>query len=362
MVLRFCSGSLTPDSAPRNCADAFDVHQRNVVVAAEQFDHGLAFVEPQQPVVDEHAGELIADRLVDQHRRHRAVDAAGQPADHPAAADLLADALDRLVLEGAHRPVAAALRDLADEIADQRRALRRVHHFEMELRGVELALFVGDHGDRRVLRGADDAEALGQLGDAVAVAHPHRIALALLPHALEQRRVLGDQHLGAAELAMMAGLDLAAELMRHGLLAVADAQHRHAGVESSRRRERRVLVEHRGRPAGQDHRLGLHRREGLGRLLIRHDLGIDLLFAHPARDELRHLGAEIDDENLVVRSAWVSMAGSRAPASRLSRRFAFRGRRTHDRRMIETKNPSVSVRRGVINSPSSESSAALQNI
>ena len=48
--------------------------------------------------------------------------------------------------------------------------------------------------------------------------------------------------------------------------------------------------------------VGLHPREGLGGLLVRHDLGIDLLLAHPARNELRHLGAEIDDENLVVQN------------------------------------------------------------
>ena len=138
------------------------MHQRNVVVAAEQVDDGLAFVEPQQPVIDEHAGQLIADRLVDQHGGDRTIDAAGQPADHPALADLLADFLDRLVLEGAHGPVAAGAGDLADEIAQELRALRRVHHFEMELGGVELALLVGDHGDRRVRRGADHAKALRQ--------------------------------------------------------------------------------------------------------------------------------------------------------------------------------------------------------
>ena len=260
-------------------------------------------------MIDEHAGELVADRLVDQHRRDRAVDAAGQPADHPAPADLLADVLDRLVLEGAHRPVAAALRDLAHEIAEQRRALRRVHHFEMELRGVELALVVRDHGDRRVLRGADHAEALRQLGDAVAVAHPDRIALALLPHALEQRGVLGDQHLGAAELAMMPRLDLAAELVRHRLLAVADAEHRHAGVEQFLGGERRALSSTEAGPPDRITALGFIAGEGFGRLLVRHDLGIDLLFAHPARDELRHLGAEIDDENLVVQNLVVRVHG-----------------------------------------------------
>ena len=77
---------------------------------------------------------------------------------------------------------------------------------------------------------AEHAEAGRQLGDAVAVAHPDRIFLALLPHAFEQRAVVGDLDLGAAEFAVMAALDLAAELLRHGLLAVADAEHRHAGV------------------------------------------------------------------------------------------------------------------------------------
>ena len=66
------------------------------------------------------------------------------------------------------------------------------------------------------------------------------------------------------------------------------------------RRQRRVLVEHRGRPAGEDHALRPHRREGLVRLLERHDLAIDLLLAHAPGDELGHLRAEIDDENLVV--------------------------------------------------------------
>ncbi len=234
MVLRLTSGSVTPASAARNSLGRVDVHQRNVVVAAEQRDHLVGFGEPQQPVVDEHAGELLADRLVDQHRRDRRVDAAREPADHPALADLGADLLDRLLLEGAHGPVALAAGDLAHEVAQERGAVRRVHDLEVELGGVELARLVGDHGDRRVRRGADHAEALRRLGHAVAVAHPHRIALALAPHPLEQRRILGHRHLGAAELAVVAALDRAAELLRHRLLAVADAEHRHAGLVDRR--------------------------------------------------------------------------------------------------------------------------------
>ena len=139
-----------------------------------------------------------------------------------------------------------------------------------------------------------------QFGHAVAVAHPDRIFLALLPDAFEDRAVGDHFHFGAAEFAMMPALDFAAELRRHRLLAVADAEHRHAGVIDRLGRERRVLVEHRSRPARQDHRLRLHRAEGFLRLLERHDLAIDLFLAHPARDQLGDLRAEIDDQDFVV--------------------------------------------------------------
>ncbi|OIQ71461.1 hypothetical protein GALL_469190 [mine drainage metagenome] len=56
---------------PQKLLRRINVNQRDVVVMPEQVDHGLGLVEPQQPVIDEHAGELIADRLVDQHRGDR---------------------------------------------------------------------------------------------------------------------------------------------------------------------------------------------------------------------------------------------------------------------------------------------------
>jgi hypothetical protein len=46
-------------------------------------------------VIDEHAGQLVADGAVDQRRRHARIDAAGQAQDH-FVAHLLAD-LPRLL-------------------------------------------------------------------------------------------------------------------------------------------------------------------------------------------------------------------------------------------------------------------------
>src|ERR1700722_12367396 len=167
---------------------------------------------------------------MDENGGDRGINAAGKPANHPALADLRPDFLDRLVLEGTHRPVAGTTSDLAHKVAQDRGAVRRVDDFKMELRGVELARLIGDHRDRRIGRGAAGDEALGRSGDAITVAHPHRITLADFPHAVIERRRFGHFYLGAAELAVMAAFDLAAELLRHRLLAVADAEPPHAGL------------------------------------------------------------------------------------------------------------------------------------
>jgi hypothetical protein len=99
---------------------------------------------------------------------------------------------------------------------------------------------------------------------------------------------------------MVPALDRPAELGRHSLLAVTDSEHRDAGLVNVDRRERRVLVEHRSRTAGENDRFRLQSVQAFFGLLERHDFAINLLLAHAPRDELRDLRAEIDDENLVV--------------------------------------------------------------
>src|SRR5215475_5550858 len=86
----------------------FDVPQRDVIMAAEQRDHTLGLSEAKQPVIDEHAGELIAYRFVDEHGGNGGIDTAGKTADHLVLADLAADFFNRLVPERAHGPVAGA--------------------------------------------------------------------------------------------------------------------------------------------------------------------------------------------------------------------------------------------------------------
>ena len=192
-------------------------------------------------------------------------------------------------------------RHLAHEIAQQLCAVGRVHHFGVEHQPVISALLVLDHRERRIRRGAGHHKARRHFGDAVAMAHPHLVFAAPVPGGVEQPAVALHLDIGTAELAVVPALDLAAELGGHGHLAVADAEHGHAGIEDFLRRARRALFVHRLRAAGEDHRFRLHLVEGGFRLLERDDFGIDALLAHPARDQLRHLTAEIDNQNLVMR-------------------------------------------------------------
>ena len=88
-------------------------------------------------MVDENTGELVADGFVDQHRGDRGIDAARQAADHLAVADLGPDLGDLCLAEIRHRPVTGAACDLMHEVGEQLAAVRRVHHFRVELHAVE---------------------------------------------------------------------------------------------------------------------------------------------------------------------------------------------------------------------------------
>ena len=211
-----------------------DVDQRDVEVAAEQVDHLLGLAEAEQAGVDEDAGELVADGLVEEQGGDGGIDAAGEAADHAAVADLGADAGDRLLAVGVHRPVAGEAGDAEQEVLQEAGADRGVDDLGVELDAVEAAGLVGDGGEGRGVALGDDREARRDGGDAVAVAHPDGRALAGGEEAVEQGRGPVEADLGAAILALGRGLDPAAELGAHGLLAVADAEHRHAELEHGR--------------------------------------------------------------------------------------------------------------------------------
>ena len=230
MNLRLASGC-DAGEAREELLLGVDVDQRDVERVAEQRDDLLGLARAHQAVVDEHAGQLIADRFVDEDGGDRAVDPARQPANDPAGADLGADLGNLGVAEGAHRPVARATADVAREVGEQLAAVGCVDDLGMEHHRIEAPRLVGRDGIGRAFRAGDDREAVGELFDAVAVAHPHLMLLADMPQAIEQRGRRDDVDVGATEFLVVRGGDETSELVRHRLLAVADGEDGEAGAE-----------------------------------------------------------------------------------------------------------------------------------
>ena len=251
MILRFCSGSVTPASRSRNSGDASTKTSGSCSRSNRVLDL-LRLVEPQHAVVDEDARQAIADRLVNQQRRDRRVDAAAQAADDAAVPDLLRGSSPPLSShERRHRPVAGAAADVEGEVAQDLGARDRC----ARLRGGTAA--------RRSRRSSSAIAATGALAlvavtresgrrglDEVAVARPHAKLAGRPTRAAARRRSIRDRRV--AELAMRRRRDFAAERVGHQLHAVADAEHRHAGVEHRRLAPRRGGFRHAARSARQD--------------------------------------------------------------------------------------------------------------
>ena len=101
----------------------------------------------------------------------------------------------------------------------------------------------------------------------------------------------------AAVLALTGRGHLSAERLRHQLVPVADAEHGYPEVEHARIQARRALLVHRRRAARQDDAGGTHPAELADREVVRDDLGVDVALADPARDQLRVLRPEVDDQD-----------------------------------------------------------------
>jgi hypothetical protein len=267
------------------------VDERDVEVALERLDHLRRLVLAQEPVVDEHTRQLVADRLVDEQRRDRGVDAAGERTEDALLADLGADPLDLLLDHGGGRPRRPRADDAVEEVLQHLLAVRRVHDLRVELDAVQVPLRGLEGGDRGRVGPAGDARALGRSGDGVAVAHPADL---LLRQPGGERA--SDLQLGLAELARGA-LDAAAEVLRHQLHPVADAEHGDAELVDPGVDLWGLFRVHRRRPAAEDQRDGVLHRQLRCRGAVTDELGVDARLADTPGDQLRVLPAEIDDEH-----------------------------------------------------------------
>jgi hypothetical protein len=100
----------------------------------------------------------------------------------------------------------------------------------------------------------------------------------------------------------MAAFDLAAQAVHHHLLAIADAQDRHAQPEH---RSGGIGAPSAKTEAGPPEKITAFGAKAARKRVVHPvegvDFAIDVQLAQAARDQLRHLAAEVDDEKAVMR-------------------------------------------------------------
>src|SRR5271156_4162222 len=269
--------------------DLQDVEMEHV---AERGDDSLGFVCPQEPRIDEDAGQLRTDRARNQSGRDRGIDAARERADHFAVSDLRANLPDRAIDERLHLPGRGDLRDAVEKIRDDALSRFRVDDFGVELDAVELARGIAHRGDGARNRAREYLETGRRSEDGIAVRHP---STCFRVDSLEERRFARNIERRRAEFAVLRTHDLAAEIAGHELHAVADAEERDARGQHPRVDAGGALRQRALRAAGENDRRGFAALDIAPRRVVRQYLGIDVCFAHAARDQLRILRAEIQN-------------------------------------------------------------------
>ncbi|MNB97989.1 hypothetical protein D3C75_452300 [compost metagenome] len=175
-------------------------------------------------------------------------------------------------------------------------------HFRVELHAVEAFFFVGHNGKRAGLGAGNGHEVGRDRRDFIAVAHPY----------VEQRFAISGQgifdtanqgavglhfNLRVAELTLVRGFNVATQLHRHGLHAVANAEYRNTGFEHILRRARAVVLGGAFRATGKNNAAWVEFANLCFRDIPRPQLAVNTKFTHATCNQLSVLRTKIEDKN-----------------------------------------------------------------
>ena len=275
---------------------AVDPDEVHIEEAGEGLLHEVPFVLAHQALVHEDAGQLIAYGPADETGGNGGVYAAGEAEDDFFITDALFQGLDGVLDEGIHLPVTGAFADVVEEVLQHEAAELAVGDLGMILHRVNALRLVFHGGYGAVVRRGGDLKALGQLLNAVCMAHPYD---ALGGHVLEQpgSRLFQVQ----PDLAVLGGLggdDTAADHPGCQLAAVADAQNGNAQLQDLGIVVGGGHIIHAVGAAGEDDALvapGLDLLGGNGVVLF--DLRVHMEIPDSAGDQLIILSAEVQNQD-----------------------------------------------------------------
>jgi len=278
-------------------------------------------VQAQETVVDKYTGQpLAADRALDEECGHRGIDSAAEPAHDASVPDLFGDPGRRLVEKRRHGPVARAPAHGLGKVSQDVDAPLGVRDLGMKEQPVEASCRVFHRCDRCVGARGDHTEPRRRVGDQIAVTRPHAN---VARERLEEWAVALHPDRGMPEFPLRGRLDTAAEHVRHELHAVADAEHRNTEVEDAILAPWRTLVTNTRWAARQNQPSRTARGQFAEGRLEREDLRVDLELAQAPGDELRVLGAEIEDQERLMSHARPTSRGDDWNPVRTPRSVAY---------------------------------------
>ena len=249
-------------------------------------------------MVDKDAGEILSDGAVEKYCGNRRIHTAAEAENNAVAAELFFQLRHCGIDERLRTPRTRGATDADCEVLKQLHAASGVEYLGVELHAPHLRACLEssqmDIGSRchAVERRRDGCYR-------VAMTHPH---LGAFFDFVEQRAGMVDIcEIGAAVFSRRSRLDRSAECECHELRAVADAEHRHHGVDAGYVHFESVLVVDRQRAAREDNTdntlLGFTTERIL---VIRNDFAINAQLAHTTADKLCRLRAEVEDYNLFL--------------------------------------------------------------
>ena len=265
----------------------------------------FAFVLAKQTVINKHAGELLANGTVNQSSGDRRVHTARQTENDFFVTHLGTNLLDSLFHIVTHDPGGFSLTDIQNETIEDLTALKRVSHFRVELHGIVMTGFVTHTGDRARRRRTHHLEAFGQDGNLIAVAHPHLhdgVAGFILEvfDTLEQFGIAVIFHFCVTEFALTDVFNLAAQLLSHGLHAVADTEDRYSGVKNGVADAIGAFLIGAHVRARQNDALRIEFTNKAFTDVVRMHFAVNMGFTDATGDKLRHLGTEVQNKNTIV--------------------------------------------------------------
>ena len=172
-------------------------------------------------------------------------------------------------------------------------------HFRVELDAVELFLSIFHHGNRARRGVADDREAGRQFGHFIAMAHPNveRVWRIILNAACQL--AVDGFNLRITEFTLVARANFAAQVVRHKLHAVADAQNRNAQIKNTG--ISLIIGFVNGiRAAGEDDAFRIEGFDFFQRHVERMQFAVNVGFSHAAGDQLGNLRAEVENKDFVL--------------------------------------------------------------